>query len=187
MQLLMAGQSPLTNPAMMMLLAQPQAAGMAPVGVAPVAASPMAAVAAPAALVAPAAPAAVIPLPAGPATCVLLLENMVSPADLADDEEFLDLLADVEEEAEKFGPLRQVVIPRPVAPADAGSANSAPTTNSGPRVPIDQGAGRIFVHYQTAEAASAAQLKLHGRAFHAKRVIASFYDEDKFSAKQVRQ
>lgn len=195
MQLLMAGQSPLTNPAMMMLLAQPPPAGMAPpVGTAPVAAAPMMpAVAAPAALAAPVAPVAVpaaatvSPLPGGPATCVLLLENMVSPGDLADDDDFLDLLDDVTEEAEKFGPLRQVVIPRPVAPADAGSANSAPTTNSGPRVPLDQGAGRIFVYYQNADAASAAQLKLHGRAFNAKRVIASFYDEDKFLAKEVRQ
>jgi len=78
-----------------------------------------------------------------------------------------------------------VVIPRPVAPADAGSSNSAPPTSSGPRVPEGQGTGRICVHYQNADAASAAQLKLHGRAFNAKRVVASFYDEEKFLAKEV--
>lgn len=77
-----------------------------------------------------------------------------------------------------------MTIPRPIAPADAPGSNQAPSTHSGPRVTLGEGTGRIFIHYQTIEAAQAAQAKLHGRSFNANKVVASFYPEDKFTAKQ---
>jgi len=61
----------------------------------------------------PALPLGVI---AGPseATTILQLLNMVVPEELEDDEEYEDIVADVKEECEKFGPVRSLFIPRPV-------------------------------------------------------------------------
>lgn len=178
MQLLAAGQSPLTNPAMMMLLANPPPADAA----APAPGAP----AAPSATTdtAPAAPTAASTVDAAP-TPVLLLEQMVSPSDLTDDSEFDDLLLDIQEECEKFGRVRRLVIPRPlITTSSASTTNSAPSTDSGPRVADDAGVGRIFVEFETTSSAVDARQKLHGRRFNASTVVATFYDQDKFDNKQ---
>jgi hypothetical protein len=115
-------------------------------------------------------------------TPIVLLEHMIDLSDLSHDEDFLDLLQDVEEEAEKLGPLRGIVIPRPIAPADAPPTNSAPSTSSGPRVPLGQGTGRVFLHYGSVDSAIAAQAKMHNRHFNTKRIAASFWPADKFAS-----
>lgn len=52
---------------------------------------------------------------AGPneATTVLQLLNMVTEADLVDDQEYEDIVFDIKDECEKFGPVKSLHIPRP--------------------------------------------------------------------------
>lgn len=150
----------------------------------------LAAAAAVAAAAAPAAASAALP-PLDPAAAfspgtpsrVVLLENMVTLSDLSDDDAFSDLLIDIEEECEKHGKLAGVVIPRPIAAQD-DQADKQASSQRGPRVPLGQGTGRIFVRYEQVESAVAAQAKLHGRSFEGHRVVASFYPEDKLAQQQ---
>ena len=51
---------------------------------------------------------------AGQQTEVLCLLNMVQPEELADEEEYEDILEDIREECGKFGQVRSIEIPRPV-------------------------------------------------------------------------
>jgi len=214
MTLLAQGQSPFTNPLMMQLLtnpppAAPEAAAGAPAGApesgalaAPaVAAAPPAAFAgyAPpvgAAAAAPVAAAAVAPaaapvaaapvlsspaVPTIPPTRVLLLQNMVTLTDLTDEDSFLDRCDDIEEESEKCGVVRSLAIPRPLAPL---GAPPAPASSRGPRVPLGQGTGRIFVEFESVDAAQAAQTKMNGRVFNGNKVVAAFYPEAAYTAKK---
>jgi RNA recognition motif-containing protein len=73
-------------------------------------------------------------------TNVLVLHNMVSPADLATEDDHQGLLDEVREECAKYGKLRTIVIPR-----------------EGP------GAGKIYLQYSNIQEAQVAQGELHDR------------------------
>jgi splicing factor U2AF 65 kDa subunit len=66
----------------------------------------------------------------------------------------------VEEECGKYGEIVKIVIPRPIG----GSRNSA-------------GVGKIFVKYQTAEAATKALKALAGRKFSDRTVVTTYFPE----------
>jgi len=108
----------------------------------------------------------------GPATRVLLLENMVQESELKDDEEFKDILADVREECEKHGKVEQVVVPRPFQESKTEDVQ-------GPRTGV--GVGRIFVLFTEAESSMKAQQALNGRLFNENAVRASFYPESDYN------
>lgn len=95
------------------------------------------------------------------ATRVVELQNMLSNEDLANEEEYNDLLEDTREECGQFGQLLDVVIPK------AGEA----------------GATKIFLEYASTDDASEAIRGLEGRTFDGQRVQATFFDEEKFSRK----
>lgn len=50
----------------------------------------------------------------GQPTEVLCLMNMVTASELSDDEEYDDILKDIEEECGKYGVVRSIEIPRPI-------------------------------------------------------------------------
>ena len=58
---------------------------------------------------------------AGQQTEVLCLLNMVQPEELADEEEYEDILEDIREECGKFGQVRSIEIPRPVPGVEASA------------------------------------------------------------------
>ena len=180
MQLLAAGQSPLTNPTMMLLLANPN---MDP-NAAAQAQSSASQTSAPTSMASSVAPSVAPSSISSQPTNVLLLENMVSLADLTNDEEFQDLLLDIKDEVVNYGPVRRVVIPRPHIPNFAPPTNQAPSSEEGPRVPEGQGTGRIFIEYDTPESAATAQKALHGRIFNASQVVASFFSPQQFEQKK---
>jgi splicing factor U2AF subunit len=114
-------------------------------------------------------------------TEVLMLVNMVSEAELQDDEEFADLVLDVREECAKYGELVQVVIPRPLATDSSRLEGVLPNgVDQGPC--IGQALGRIFARFVSPENAQRAKGVLDGRMFGNNRVSASFYDLTKFEA-----
>nr|KAJ3420399.1 U2 small nuclear RNA auxiliary factor 2 [Polyrhizophydium stewartii] len=124
-------------------------------------------------------------------TSVLLLLNMVTAEDLTPQEEYdgglpppsprlkrpghpadlapffgPEIVAEVKEECSKYGTVVEVVIPRPI---------------EGHSVP---GVGKVFVRFDEAQYASAAQRALAGRTFSERVVIATFYSEESFEKKE---
>lgn len=100
----------------------------------------------------------------GPPSTILRLGNMVSEAELENDDEYDDILVDVREEMSNHGTVVNVLIPRP--------------SESGLRGP---GVGFIFVLFSTKEEAMKACLAMNGRQFAGKAVLASFFDEARFN------
>ena len=95
------------------------------------------------------------------ATRVVELQNMLTSDDLANEEEFNDLLEDTREECGQYGQLLDVVIPK------AGEA----------------GATKIFLEYASTDDAAKAIRELEGRTFDGQKVQATFFDEERFSKK----
>ena len=50
----------------------------------------------------------------GHPTEVLCLMNMVTPEELVDDEEYEDILEDIQTECSKYGQVRSIEVPRPI-------------------------------------------------------------------------
>ncbi|CAG8513944.1 12166_t:CDS:2 [Dentiscutata heterogama] len=96
-------------------------------------------------------------------TTVLQLLNMVTPEELVDDEEYEDIVDDVREECSKFGRVLDMKIPRP------GSGSIS-------------GVGKIFVRFESIEAAGAALRALAGRKFAERTVLTSYIDEEMYYA-----
>ena len=98
--------------------------------------------------------------PAVPPSRVLLLLHLVTAADLLA-EDWDDLVEDIRVEVERFGQLKQLLIPR-------GQDFGADVL------------GRTFLHYEQLEEAQRAKKALHGRAFSGRTIDAREYDEDAF-------
>ena len=104
--------------------------------------------------------------PAGQQTEVLCLLNMVQPEELADEEEYEDILEDIREECGKFGVVRSIEIPRPVP---------------GVEVP---GCGKVFVEFAAIADCQKAQHALTGRKFSNRVVVTSYFEPDKYHRRE---
>ncbi|KAK1975269.1 U2 snRNP auxilliary factor [Colletotrichum cereale] len=96
-------------------------------------------------------------------TRVLQLLNMVTPEELMDNDDYEEIKEDVHEECSKFGTVLDTKIPRPVG----GSRQSA-------------GVGKIFVKFETKEAAKKALQALAGRKFADRTVVTTYFPEENF-------
>ena len=105
---------------------------------------------------------------AGPseATTILQLLNMVTEAELVDDDEYEDIVADVKDECERFGRVKSVFIPRPSRDGEV------------------RGLGKIFVEFQEVNGCRAAQQGLAGRKFAGRTVVTSFISEDRYHTRE---
>jgi len=95
-------------------------------------------------------------------TRVVELTNMLTIDDLANDEEYDDILEDTKEECDQYGQLLNVHIPK------AG----------------DPGATKIYLEYASTDDSSKAIKGLEGRTFDGRRVEARYFDEEKFIKKE---
>ncbi|PFH35804.1 U2 snRNP auxilliary factor, large subunit, splicing factor subfamily protein [Besnoitia besnoiti] len=96
---------------------------------------------------------------------VVQLLNCVYQEDLIDPKEYEAIYEDIKQEAEKYGALEEVLVPRP-----------------NEDLSYRQGVGKVFLRYNDVTAARKAQLMLNGRKFDANRVVcAAFFPEDKFA------
>jgi len=102
----------------------------------------------------------------GQPTEVLCLLNMVVPEELADEEEYEDILEDIREECSKYGEVRSIEIPRPVP---------------GVEVP---GLGKVFIEFGSHAECQKAQHALTGRKFSSRVVVTSYYDPDKYHRRE---
>jgi len=99
---------------------------------------------------------------------VIQLLNMISPEDLFEDDIYEELLADVTEEAKKFGAIDKIEIVRP----DAISGICSPSI------------GKVFIKFKYITQAKKCRHNLSGRTYNKRTVIASFYSEEKFEIKE---
>jgi hypothetical protein len=93
---------------------------------------------------------------------------MVTLDDLRDDEYYQFFFADIQSEVEKYGKVKEVVIPRPL-PGSSSPSRKQPS-----------GVGKIFVIYENIESSALAQKALSFRKYYTRCVLTTFYDEDLF-------
>lgn len=93
-------------------------------------------------------------------TKVLLFENCVTEEMIEKDEDYIDVIEDIQEECINWGHLLQIVVPR------RGADKS--------------GFNRVFVRYKTQLGADKCFLKTNGREFGEQIIKVSYYDETKF-------
>lgn len=101
--------------------------------------------------------------PNGDVSRVLQLLNMVTAEELMDNDDYEEIRDDIQEECEKFGKILALKIPRPVG----GSRQSA-------------GVGKIYIKYETPEAATKALQALAGRKFSDRTVVSTYFPEENF-------
>eukprot|EP01089_Gocevia_fonbrunei_P004354 TRINITY_DN14371_c0_g1_i1.p1 TRINITY_DN14371_c0_g1~~TRINITY_DN14371_c0_g1_i1.p1 ORF type:complete len:332 (+),score=92.27 TRINITY_DN14371_c0_g1_i1:513-1508(+) len=99
---------------------------------------------------------------------VLMLLNMVSPEDLVDEEEYRDILDDVREEVMKYGVVERISLPRPPV-----KDNKIDTS-----LPQETEVGKVFVKYDSKDAAARAQKALAGRKFSGRTVLTCYWRAD---------
>ena len=102
-----------------------------------------------------------------PATKVVVLTNMVTSAEVNDDNEFEDIVEDVRGECSTYGTVLQVLIPR--------SKEGFP----------HEVEGHVFVEFLSSSEAARAALALSGRKFADRLVAVDYYDEQKFAERQL--
>ncbi|KAJ1918786.1 hypothetical protein H4219_002405 [Mycoemilia scoparia] len=98
----------------------------------------------------------------GEPTNILQLLNMVTPEELQDDDEYMDIVEDVKEECSKFGQVIDIRIPRP---------------DSEKEVP---GVGKIFVVYPNTQQSGLAHNALAGRKFADRTVLVSYITQENY-------
>ncbi|CAL8465202.1 g4737 [Coccomyxa elongata] len=101
------------------------------------------------------------------ATRILALQEAVTLDELANDEEYADILQDMRQECEKFGAVVNVLIPRPV---------------TDPAQPQPRGVGKVFIEFADKDGSVAAQRILNGRRFGGRSVIATYLGEEDYAA-----
>jgi len=93
---------------------------------------------------------------------VLQLLNMVTAEDLMDNEEYEEIKEDIFDECSKLGAVIEVKIPRPAG------------TRTNP------GVGKVFVKFESKEAAEKALKSLAGRKFADRTVVTTYFSEESF-------
>jgi len=93
---------------------------------------------------------------------VICLMNMVTSDELINDEEYIEIKEDIEEECGKYGPIVLVKIPRP-----AGAR-------------VNNGVGKIYIKYADTDSAQKAIKALAGRQFSRRTVVATEFSEEGF-------
>ncbi|KPI85218.1 hypothetical protein ABL78_5726 [Leptomonas seymouri] len=141
-------------------------------------------------------------------TPVLVLLNLFDEEELIHDATYSRLLADIEEEVEKYGRVRQLIVPRrgarpklPEAPKpgvdydeeDAPAKEAAMAAYNAAKKqfgavlgrymnrqthPVWGGYGRVFVEYETVDEAAEAQQQIAGKLFGGRTVVTSFLYPD---------
>ncbi|XP_059659211.1 splicing factor U2af large subunit B-like isoform X3 [Cornus florida] len=96
-------------------------------------------------------------------TNILCLTEVINADELMDDQEYEEIVEDMREECEKFGHLKNVVIPRP--------------DPNGEQV---LGVGKVFLEYSDAGSCAKARDALSGRKFGSNIVTAVYYPEERY-------
>jgi splicing factor U2AF 65 kDa subunit len=112
---------------------------------------------------------------------ILLMLNMVTPDDLVNDDEYQEILEDIQSECSAFGEIEDVRVPRPVkkdkskwGPGDPGAMNAADAAKADEAA----GVGRVYVKFSDSDSATAALRSLAGRSFAGRMIVATLIADD---------
>ena len=109
----------------------------------------------------------------------MLLLNMVTSEELVDDEDYKEILDDINEECGKYGEVEGVRIPRPTPkskkwePTDGATA----TAEKNRKADEESGVGRVYVLYREMESAEKAMKAIGGRQFAGRTILAASVSE----------
>lgn len=93
---------------------------------------------------------------------------MISPTDLFDEEEIVQVKDDLLQESKNYGEIISIEIPKP----DETTGHAT------------YGVGKIFVKFNHIVAAKQARHRLSGRQYNGRTVVVSFYPEHYFDIKE---
>lgn len=96
-------------------------------------------------------------------TRVVCLINVVTLEELRDEEDYEDILDDMKDECGKYGRVKSIEIPRPVAGEEVG------------------GLGKVYVEFAAVGDSIKATNSLSGRKFAQRVVMTCYYDEERFN------
>lgn len=101
------------------------------------------------------------------------MDNMVTPEELADNEEYTDIMEDIREELSNHGVVQKLVIPRP--PAGTMAPQRAQQ--------MMEDVGKIYVMYESLPMAGNAFQALNGRKFSNRTIVMTYMPENMFAQK----
>jgi RNA recognition motif-containing protein len=111
----------------------------------------------------------------------MVMLNMVTPEELQDDQEYNDILEDINEECGKFGSVEGVRIPRPVAKKQKkgwqAETMSAVEADQNRRMDEANGVGRVYVMFTDVASAKTAMEALGGRQFGGRTILVASVSE----------
>ncbi|KAK4683544.1 splicing factor U2AF 65 kDa subunit, partial [Tremellales sp. Uapishka_1] len=117
-----------------------------------------------------------------PTSRVMLLLNMVTQEELYSDEDYKDILEDINEECGKYGEIESVRVPRPVPKSKKWetSDSAVATAEKNRKVDEEAGVGRVYVLYRELESTIKAMKAIGGRQFGGRTILVASVPEDEF-------
>nr|XP_018259382.1 splicing factor U2AF 65 kDa subunit [Kwoniella dejecticola CBS 10117]OBR81540.1 splicing factor U2AF 65 kDa subunit [Kwoniella dejecticola CBS 10117] len=117
-----------------------------------------------------------------PPTRVMLLLNMVTPEELYSDEDYQEILEDINDECGKYGEVEGVRIPRPVAKNKkwAPGDSAAVSAEKNRKIDEENGVGRVYVMYTNTDDCSKAMRAIGGRQFGGRTILVANVPEEEF-------
>ncbi|WVQ81323.1 hypothetical protein IAT38_003446 [Cryptococcus sp. DSM 104549] len=117
-----------------------------------------------------------------PTSRVMLLLNMVTPEELYSDEDYADILEDINDECGKYGEVEGVRIPRPVPKSKKweNTETAAATAERIRKTDEEAGVGRVYVLYKDVEGTKKAMKAIGGRQFAGRTILVANVPEEEF-------
>lgn len=108
-----------------------------------------------------------------PTSRVMLLLNMVTPEELYNDDDYNDIIEDINDECSKYGEIEGVRIPRPVPKSKKWESTeaAAATAERNKRTDDEAGVGRVYVMYKDVESTKKAMNAIGGRQFAGRTIL----------------
>lgn len=103
----------------------------------------------------------------------MLLLNMVTPEELYDDQDYSDILEDIQEECSKYGEIEGVRVPRPIEMPKVWMPQDEMyrTKESNRKKDEEAGVGRVYVMYKEVESTAKAMKAIGGRQFAGRTIL----------------
>nr|ODO03881.1 splicing factor U2AF 65 kDa subunit [Cryptococcus depauperatus CBS 7855] len=117
-----------------------------------------------------------------PTSRVMLLLNMVTPEELINDDDYNDILEDINEECGKYGEIEGVRIPRPLPKSKKWESTeaAAATAERIKKADEEAGVGRVYVMYKDVESTKKAMKAIGGRQFAGRTILVANVPEEEF-------
>ena len=99
--------------------------------------------------------------------------NMVTPDELYDDQDYSDILEDIQEECSKYGEIESVRVPRPIAMPKIWMPQDEMyrTKENNRKKDEEAGVGRVYVMYKDIKSVADAMKAIGGRQFAGRTIL----------------